>query len=121
MHQRSCRVILGLNNEFLKDIFEEECNNECQKVINESDTMSANCPDQEEEYPELRKGINLPDETQMPQLESHSKLLKGSFTMEHFTCLSIILLVLFPPEKASVHCRNGCNNPGETYNTLVLV
>ena len=61
MHQRSCRVIMGLNKELLENVFEqEESNNNCAGDLDDIDTTSVYNTNQEEEYPELKKGINLP-------------------------------------------------------------
>ena len=36
MHQRSCRVILGLNEELLEDVFkQEQSNNDCKGDLND--------------------------------------------------------------------------------------
>ena len=61
MHQRSCRVIMGLNKELLENVFEqEESNNNCAGDLDDIDTTSVYNTNQEAEYPELKKGINLP-------------------------------------------------------------
>ena len=61
MHQRSCMVILGLNNELLKDVLEqEESNNDCMEDLDDITNIEANDTNQDDEYPELKKGINLP-------------------------------------------------------------
>ena len=58
MHQRSCQVIFGLNSELLENVFDEtECNNVDSEDIEHTETQ--NCSEHNE-YPELRKGINLP-------------------------------------------------------------
>ena len=60
MHQRSCWVIMGLNNELLQNVFEqEESNNNCAGDLDDIGTPSVYNTTQEEEYPELKKGINL--------------------------------------------------------------
>ena len=57
MHQRSCQVIFGLNNELLESVFHEaECNNVDSEDIEHTETENCN---EHDEYPELRKGINL--------------------------------------------------------------
>ncbi|XP_028412518.1 uncharacterized protein LOC114535400 [Dendronephthya gigantea] len=61
MHQRNCQVILGLNNELVDNIFEhEECNNICGENLNDLDSTSNPNTNYGKEYPELKKGINLP-------------------------------------------------------------
>ena len=61
MHQRSCRVILGLNEELLEDVFEQEqCNNDCKGYLNNICNDTTHNDDQDDEHPELKKGINLP-------------------------------------------------------------
>ena len=61
MHQRSCRVIMGLNKELLENVLEqEESDNNCAGDLDDIDTTSVYNTTQEEEYPELKKGINLP-------------------------------------------------------------
>ena len=61
MHRRSCRVIMGLNKELLENVFEqEESNNNCAGDLDEIDATSVYNTNQEEEYPELKKGLNLP-------------------------------------------------------------
>ena len=58
MHQRSCQVIFGLNSELLENVFDEaECNNVDSEDIEHTETPNYN---EHDEYPELRKGINLP-------------------------------------------------------------
>ena len=58
MHQRSCQVIFGLNSELLESVFHEaECNNVDSENIEHTETENCN---EHDEYPELRKGINLP-------------------------------------------------------------
>ena len=58
MHQRSCRVILGLNSELLEDMFNvAECNNVHNDSVEHTETPNS---DEHDEYPVLRKGINLP-------------------------------------------------------------
>ena len=61
MHQRSCKVISGLNGELLEDIKnqEESCDNTTVNLNNGfTDTNTTNKLNNE--YPELKKGINLP-------------------------------------------------------------
>ncbi|CAB3986993.1 Hypothetical predicted protein [Paramuricea clavata] len=61
MHQRSCQVTMGLNKELLENVFEqEESNNNCAGDLDDIDTTSVYNTNQEEEYPELKNGINLP-------------------------------------------------------------
>ena len=55
MHQRSCRVILELNSELLKDMFTEtEVDNDSVEHVEIQES------DEHDEYFVLRKGINLP-------------------------------------------------------------
>ena len=55
MHQRSCMVILGLNNELLKDVLEqEESNNDCMEDLDDITNIKANDTNQDDEYPELK-------------------------------------------------------------------
>ena len=52
---------MGLNKELLENVFEqEESNNNCAGDLDDIDTTSVYNTNQEEEYPELKKGINLP-------------------------------------------------------------
>jgi hypothetical protein len=61
MHQRSCRVILGLNSELLEDLFEQaESNNVDSEDVDDvrhAENLNSN---EHDEYPKLRRGINLP-------------------------------------------------------------
>ena len=59
MHQRSCRVILGLNNELRADL-NEETNNICSEDISKNTQCSSNTDETHEEFPFLKKGTNLP-------------------------------------------------------------
>ena len=59
MHQRSCRVILGLNNELRADL-DEENNNICPDDISNNVQCNSNAGETHEEFPFLKKGINLP-------------------------------------------------------------
>ncbi|CAB4033033.1 Hypothetical predicted protein [Paramuricea clavata] len=60
MHQQSCMVILGLNNELLKDVLEqEESNNDCMEDLDDITNIEANDTNQDDEYPELKKGTLL--------------------------------------------------------------
>ena len=58
-HQRSCRVILGLNNELRADL-DEENNNICPDNISNNAQCNSNAGENHEEFPFLKKGINLP-------------------------------------------------------------
>ena len=60
MHQRSCQVIHGLNDELCKDL-EEQITADSSENYSEND-HSVNVSDfgNDECYPELKKGINLP-------------------------------------------------------------
>ena len=56
MHQRSCQVILGLNNEPLEDVLNhQESNNDCNDHLDEIHTTSICNTDQNDKYPELKK------------------------------------------------------------------
>ena len=58
MHQRNCRVILGLNSELLEDTFAEaECSNVDSDGVEHAEIQKS---DEHDKYPVLRKGINLP-------------------------------------------------------------
>ena len=61
MHQRSCRVILGLNSELLEDLFEQaESNNVDSEDVDDvrhAENLNSN---EHDEYPKLRRGINIP-------------------------------------------------------------
>ncbi len=60
MHQRSCRVILGLNEELLEHVIEQEqSSNDCRGDLNEIGNDTTFIDNQDDEYPELKKGINL--------------------------------------------------------------
>ena len=59
MHHRSCRVILGLNNELRADL-DEENNNICPDDISNNAQCNSNAGENHEEFPFLKKGINLP-------------------------------------------------------------
>ena len=59
MHQRSCGVILGLNNELRADL-DEENNNICPDDISNNAQCNSNAGETHEEFPFLKKGINLP-------------------------------------------------------------
>ena len=63
MHQRSCQVILGLNNELLRDMFDQE--ERCSDIYTDNQDDISNSPVQSDDnenaqYPQLKKGINLP-------------------------------------------------------------
>jgi hypothetical protein len=52
---------MGLNKELLENVFEhEESNNNCAGDLDDIDTTSVYNSNQEEEYPLLKKGINVP-------------------------------------------------------------
>ena len=59
MHQRSCRVISGLNTELRADL-DEENNNICAEDISNNAQCNSNVEETHEEFPLLKKGINLP-------------------------------------------------------------
>ncbi len=60
-HQRSCRVILRLNEELLEHVIEQEqSSNDCRSDLNEIGNDTTFIDNQDDEYPELKKGINLP-------------------------------------------------------------
>ena len=59
MHQRSCRVILGLNNELRADL-DEENNDIYPDDISNNAQCNSNAGETHEEFPFLKKGINLP-------------------------------------------------------------
>ena len=62
MHQRSCRVIHGLNDELLADLeelsTEDSGNGSFHSTAEDIDNMANNTENQS--FPALKKGINLP-------------------------------------------------------------
>ena len=62
MHQRSCRVINGLNNELCADLEEQVAENNTQEDLDlTGDELTANLSSAENETtPEIKKGIKLP-------------------------------------------------------------
>ena len=74
MHQRSCQVIHGLNDELCKDL-EEQITADSSENYSEND-HSVNVSDfgNDECYPELKKGINLPkSESEWSQANEYFK------------------------------------------------
>ena len=59
MHQRSCRVILALDNELRADL-DEENNNICSDDVSNNAQCNSNARESHEELPFLKKDINLP-------------------------------------------------------------
>ena len=61
MHQRSCKVISGLNEELLEDLKnQEESNNDDRVNLNNGFVDSNTTNEHVEKYPQLKPGINLP-------------------------------------------------------------
>lgn len=59
MHQRSCRVILGLNNELCTDL-EEQIDDNSANIPTDDQSNTSVAVDNEESSPILKNGINLP-------------------------------------------------------------
>ena len=59
MHQRSCRVVSGLNNELRVDLEAETINRQSTNTVNNNTGTSHN-DFIEEVFPNLKQGINLP-------------------------------------------------------------
>ena len=65
IHQRSCRVISGLNTELRADL-DEENNNICTEDISNNAQCNSNAEETHKEFPFLKKGINLPQNLNPP-------------------------------------------------------
>ena len=61
MHQRSCKIISGLNEELLEDLKnQDESNNDDTVNLNNGFVDSNTTNEHVEKYPQLKPGINLP-------------------------------------------------------------
>ena len=60
MHQRSCRVIHGLNNELCADLEEQTADNNTEGVLSDDEVATNLSTTENDTIPVLKKGINLP-------------------------------------------------------------
>ena len=93
MHQRSCRVVLGLTNELWADL-NEETNNICSEDISENTQCNSNTDETHEEFLFLKKGISLPRSDQEWSTANDCKLALNSnppISSQNFSSTMLLL------------------------------
>ncbi|CAB4005389.1 Hypothetical predicted protein, partial [Paramuricea clavata] len=74
MHQRSCHVIHGLNNELCADLEEQNADDNTEGVLADDEVATNLTTTENETSPVLKKGIKLPKrDSEWSTANEHSK------------------------------------------------